>query len=133
LKLKNFAPGFLKAKGAAAGTHRRLRRPPGMRASTMVIPMPPEIRAAMAEPSPAEPGGRRGANRPASASAESSRSRSRSRRRSGSDRPVPPVAPPGRIDETMLLLPAGGVDETMRLPPQPSADDTVRIRRGRRR
>ncbi|WP_157488757.1 hypothetical protein [Pseudofrankia sp. DC12] len=132
LKLKNFTPGFLKTKGAAAaasGSHRRLRRPPGMRASTMVIPMPAEIRSAMAGPSPAEPV-RRGANRPAPAPAESS---PRSRRRSGSDRPAPPPAPPGRVDETMLLIPTGGAEETMRLPPQPSVDDTVRLRRGRRR
>ncbi|ADP78658.1 acyltransferase 3 [Pseudofrankia inefficax] len=136
LKLKNFTPGFLKDKGAAAGAHRRLRRPPGMRASTMVIPMPEEIRSAMTGSGRAEPS-RRGASRPAQAPApaQAESGRSRSRRRSGSDRPVPPAPPPppGRVDETMLLLPASGVEETMRLPPQPSVDDTVRLRRGRQR
>lgn len=111
LKLKNFAPGFLKTKKAADGARRRLRRPEGIRASTMVIPMPPEIRSAMAEPAPAEP--------------------PRSRRRSA--RPARPPAAREPVDETMLLLPTAGPEETMRMPPQPAADDTVRIRRGRRR
>jgi hypothetical protein len=115
LKLKNFTPGFLKARSGTGGAH-RLRRPDGIRATTMVIPMPAEIRSAVAQPGPSRPA----SDRPAAD-------------RPTADRPTtvqPVAAQRGRADDTMRLLPLSGDDETMRLLPQAAIDDTVRLRRG---
>jgi hypothetical protein len=152
LKLTNFKSGFLGGTPEPTDAD-QLRRPDGIRAATMVIPMPPEIRPSDVRAGDVQAGdgqarngqarnGRAGRARAGGARAAEGRAaegraaapvettaligarRPAKRRRSAAaQRDREPV------DETMVLLPPDESEETLLLRPRGAVDDTLYLGR----
>lgn len=158
LGLEELIPGFLRknrsagAKSGAAGSgsapggdaDRQLRRPAGIRASTMVIPMPELAGDGQERPEPdragdARRGSRDGASRDRTAASRGARSRGsstrpgRARHTRGDDSEQGTGAPAGgaRPDDTMVVndpkRASAPVDVTMHLKPQGLAEQTMHL------
>ena len=151
-ELKNLIPGFLRAKkgsagasgaagngSASGGEDRQLRRPAGIRASTMIIPMPELAEGGPEQPrasTPRDSTPRDRADAPRGARSRGSSARPGRSRRAHADDGDRETAP-AQADATMHLQPQGIPEETMRILPKeradgpgyPNAEDTVHLGR----